>query len=268
MFVPFVGIINPAFLDPPVEIGAGDFVGRVQCGMIRCQKSHRSGFVGHALVRKMQSVRRKLIGFQVATRPVILRDDIAAGLNISEQRRQMRNEIRADIESANTNDDGIKRLQFLGCEVRSGQCGDLVTHVRQALSHAVAGAGKVTDVFAANGQVQAHGLETRRRLQHQQRNMREINHHTPVVIIFPGHFHLGGNIGCRRLRRCGYGECELCLVSIGFQMERCRGGNNVPARWRIQMEGTRDLRPLGGDVHDHRPRGAGRKQTDIRSEFE
>jgi len=53
--------------------------------VVRRKERYRRSFIGNAFVRKTQAVRRKLVGFLVATRPVVLRDDRAARLDVGEQ---------------------------------------------------------------------------------------------------------------------------------------------------------------------------------------
>ena len=57
----------------------------------------------------------------------------------------------------------------------------VVAHLLQAVGHAVAGAGQVADLAAADRQVEADGLETRGRLEQLQRDVRVIDFHAFVV---------------------------------------------------------------------------------------
>ena len=94
----------------------------------------------------------------------------------------MGNQVRANVERANADDHGIEFLQPIRRQVIAGERGDFVTHVCETLGHVVAGAGKVTDLMAPDGEVEADGLEPGGRLQQQQRNVRIIDYHALVVV--------------------------------------------------------------------------------------
>ena len=69
------------------------------------------------------------------------------------------------------------------------------------LGHAVAGAGQVADLLAADGEVEADGLDARRRLKQLQRDVAVTDFDALVVVNLAADFRAGDDLRRGGLRR-------------------------------------------------------------------
>ena len=170
------GKLRPRSCTQPSKSADVILLGTLKAGCVGDEERDWCVFVRDAVGGQV-AVEREVVGreagiAQVVGRVVLL-DDRTAIFHVGEQCVQGRPGARSvrTFERAYADDHCVEPAQAFGREVRAGERRDVVAHRGNRLCRAVARAGQVADLLAADLQIEADGLHARGRLEELRRDV-------------------------------------------------------------------------------------------------